>query len=199
MTGVIARASRAPMEGVGVKGLVSDQSAGIDGFDERLSASQIVILARAEASPVRDGPGRRRAHEFGGSVRRGIYLWPRTVFGCGVMLVSAHDGGVNHHVIVVVIARQELKTRSKTPLWAHRLKRWIDDLPVAKALGLMGSLGRLETGRGRLRRTGDLSAAVPPDMAFTARQNEFDPISHWSSRRAYRRIGQPLPGLTTHE
>ena len=38
MTGVIA-------EGVGVKGLVGDQSAGIDGFDQQLSASQIVILA----------------------------------------------------------------------------------------------------------------------------------------------------------
>jgi len=35
-------------EGVGVKGLVGDQSAGIDGFDQRLGASQIVILARAE-------------------------------------------------------------------------------------------------------------------------------------------------------
>ena len=33
-------------EGVGVERLVGDQSAGIDGFDERLSASQIVILAR---------------------------------------------------------------------------------------------------------------------------------------------------------
>ena len=35
-------------EGVGVERLVGDQSAGIDGFDERFSASQIVILARAE-------------------------------------------------------------------------------------------------------------------------------------------------------
>ncbi len=32
-------------EGVGVESLVGDQGAGIDGFDERLSASQIVILA----------------------------------------------------------------------------------------------------------------------------------------------------------
>ena len=30
-------------EGVGVERLVGDQGAGIDGFDERLSASQIVI------------------------------------------------------------------------------------------------------------------------------------------------------------
>ena len=35
-------------EAVGVERLIGDQSAGIDGFDERLSASQIVILARAE-------------------------------------------------------------------------------------------------------------------------------------------------------
>ena len=35
-------------EGVSVEGLVGDQSAGVDGFDQRLGASQIVILARAE-------------------------------------------------------------------------------------------------------------------------------------------------------
>ncbi len=35
-------------EGVGVERLVADQSAGIDGFDKRFSASQIVLLARAE-------------------------------------------------------------------------------------------------------------------------------------------------------
>jgi hypothetical protein len=35
-------------EGVGVEGLVSDQSAGIDGFDQRFGTSEIVILARAE-------------------------------------------------------------------------------------------------------------------------------------------------------
>ena len=34
-------------EGVGVERLVGDQGAGIDGLDERLSASQIVIPARA--------------------------------------------------------------------------------------------------------------------------------------------------------
>ena len=34
--------------GVGVEGLVGDQSAGIDGFDERFGTSQIVILARAQ-------------------------------------------------------------------------------------------------------------------------------------------------------
>ena len=37
-------------------------------------------------------------------------------FGAGVTPASAHDGGVNHHVLVVVIAAKNLKTRSKTPL-----------------------------------------------------------------------------------
>jgi hypothetical protein len=35
-------------EGIGVKGLVGDQSAGIDGFDQRFGTSEIVILTRAE-------------------------------------------------------------------------------------------------------------------------------------------------------
>ena len=35
-------------EGVGVEGLVGDQSAGRDGFDQRFGASEIVILAGAE-------------------------------------------------------------------------------------------------------------------------------------------------------
>ena len=35
-------------EGVGVEGLVGDQSAGIDGFDQRFGTSEIVILAGAE-------------------------------------------------------------------------------------------------------------------------------------------------------
>jgi hypothetical protein len=32
-----------------------------------------------------------------------------TFFGASAMLVRAHDGGVDHHVLVVVIAGQELE------------------------------------------------------------------------------------------
>ena len=35
-------------EGVGVERLIGDQGAGIDGFDQRFGAGEIVILARAE-------------------------------------------------------------------------------------------------------------------------------------------------------
>ena len=123
-------------EGVGVEGLVGDESAGVDGFDESFSARQIVILARAELSPRRDCRGRRRARESWWSIRRGIDRWPaRRFFWPRAMLVSAHDGGVDHHVFVVVIAGQEPENRWKTLLSAHRFEALIDDLPVAKALG----------------------------------------------------------------
>ena len=60
MTGAIALSLRAAT-GVGVERLVGDQSAGIDGFDERFSARQIVILARAEdhLDGIAEGVGER--------------------------------------------------------------------------------------------------------------------------------------------
>ena len=48
MTGVIARSLRASMKASASKAFIGDQSAGIDGFDQRFGASQIVILARGE-------------------------------------------------------------------------------------------------------------------------------------------------------
>jgi hypothetical protein len=49
----------------------------------------------------------------------GASLFSRT----GAVLMSASDGGSDHHVFVVVLANS-VKTRSKTPLFAHRLNRW---------------------------------------------------------------------------
>ena len=59
-------------EGVGVERLVGDQSAGIDGFDERLSASQIVILARAEHHLGGIAEGIDERVNLWWSIRRGI-------------------------------------------------------------------------------------------------------------------------------
>ena len=67
-------------EGVGVERLVSDQGAGIDGFDERLSASQIVILAGAEHHLDRIAEGVDERVNSWWSVRRGIGRWLRAVF-----------------------------------------------------------------------------------------------------------------------
>ena len=56
-------------------------------------------------------------------------------FGAGAMLVSAHDGGVDHHVFVVVIAGQEPENPLENAALGPSVEALIDDLPVAKALG----------------------------------------------------------------
>ena len=67
-------------EGVGVERLVGDQSAGIDGFDERLGASQIVILARAEHHLDRIAEGIDERVNFGGQSAAGSADGLRAVF-----------------------------------------------------------------------------------------------------------------------
>ena len=72
MTGAIVSIIEGGDEGVGVERLVGDQSAGIDGFDERLDeASQIVILARAEHHLDRIAEGIDERVNFGGQSAAG--------------------------------------------------------------------------------------------------------------------------------
>ena len=63
-------------EGVGVEGLVADQGAGIDGFDQRFGTSQIVILARAEHHLDGIAEGIDEPVKSWWSIRRGIGQWP---------------------------------------------------------------------------------------------------------------------------
>ena len=67
-------------EGVGVKGLVGDQSAGIDGFDQRFGTSQIVILARAEHHLDGIAEGVDEHVNLGGQSAAGSADGLRTVF-----------------------------------------------------------------------------------------------------------------------
>jgi hypothetical protein len=55
--------------------------------------------------------------------------------GAGATLLSAHDGGVNHHVFVVVIAGQEPENPLGNAALGPSVEVLIDNLPVAKALG----------------------------------------------------------------
>ena len=67
-------------EGVGVEGLVGDQSAGIDGLDERFGASQIVILARAEHRRDRIAEGIDERLNLGSQSAAGSADGLRTLF-----------------------------------------------------------------------------------------------------------------------
>ena len=67
-------------EGVGVEGHVGDQSAGIDGFDQRFGTSEIVILARAEHHLDRIAEGIDERVNLGGQSAAGSADGLRPVF-----------------------------------------------------------------------------------------------------------------------
>jgi len=92
------------------------------------------------------------------------------------MLMSAYDGGVEHHVFVVVIARQDLKNALENAAFRPSAEALMDDLPVtktrrqitpgnARAVSVKNGLDKQPVVRCRA-----------PDMAFTARQKILDPF-----------------------
>ncbi len=121
-----------------------------------------------------------------------------TFFGAGVMLVSAHDGGVDHHVLVVVIAGQELENTLENAALGPSVEALINDLPVAKAPGQIapGDAGAKPEQHGF-----DEQAVVrrrAAHMAFPARQNVFDPIPLVVAHCISSHRSAPL-GPTAHE
>jgi hypothetical protein len=67
----------------------------------------------------------------------------------GAVLVSAHDGGVDHHVFVVAIARQQLENALENAVLRPPAETLMDDFPIPEALGkvtpgnLEGSIWRV--------------------------------------------------------
>src|ERR1700723_4500510 len=92
------------------------------------------------------------------------------------MLVSAHDGGVNHHVFVVVIAGQELENPLESTALGPSVEALIDDLPVTKALGQIAprDAGAKPEENGFDEQT--IVRRRTAHMAFAAWENVFDPI-----------------------
>src|SRR5277367_1981194 len=92
------------------------------------------------------------------------------------MLVSAHDSGVNHHILVVVVAGQKPENPLENAALGPSIEALIDDLPVAKALG---QITPRDAGSKPEEDGFDEQAIVrrrAAHMAFTAGQNIFDPI-----------------------
>jgi hypothetical protein len=76
----VSHRSRIADEGIGVEGLVGDQGAGIDGFDQRFGTSQIVILARAEHHLDGIAEGIDERANLGGQSSTGSTDGLRTIF-----------------------------------------------------------------------------------------------------------------------
>jgi hypothetical protein len=121
--------------------------------------------------------------------------------GAGAVLVSAHDGGVDHHVLVGVIAGQEPENPLENAALGPSVEALIDDLPVAKALG---QVAPRDAGAKPEQNGFDEQAIVrrrAAHMAFPARQNVFDPIplvvaQGISSHRSAPPKGRPLTSQT---
>src|SRR6204780_5695745 len=92
------------------------------------------------------------------------------------MLVSAHDSGVDHHILVVGVAGQKPESPLENAALGPSVEALIDDLPVAKALG---QIAPRNAGAKPEQNGFDEQAIVrrrAANMAFTARQNILDPI-----------------------
>ena len=92
------------------------------------------------------------------------------------MLVSAHDGGVDHHVFVVVIACQQLENALENSAFRPPAEALVDDLPIAETLGeVTPRNARPVAAKDRF----DEQAIVcrcAANVAFAARQKILDPI-----------------------
>src|SRR5450759_1510618 len=134
--------------------------------------------APASASRRRDCPRRRRARGFWSSVRRGIARWlaGRFFSRAGAVLMSAHDGGIDHHVFIVVIARQQLENTFENPALRPPAEALVDDLPISETLWTITpwNAGSISVQNGFDEQP--IIRRRAPDMAFAARQKILDPI-----------------------
>jgi len=92
------------------------------------------------------------------------------------VLVSAYDGGIDHHVFVVVIARQELENARENSALRPSTEALMDDLPIAKALG---QIAPRDAGSIAVQNGFDEQSIVrrsASHMAFSARQKILDPL-----------------------
>jgi hypothetical protein len=92
------------------------------------------------------------------------------------VLVSAHDGGVDHHVFVVVIARQQPENALENSTLRPPAEALMDDLPIAETLW---KITPWDAGSISVQNRLDEQPIVrrcAADMAFAARQKILDPI-----------------------
>src|SRR5260221_5319959 len=94
------------------------------------------VSALASASGYRDYPRHRRARGFWWSILGATCrsLARRFFSRTGAVLMSTHDGGVDHHVLVVVIAGQQLEHTVQKPAPRPSAETVMVRFPVADTL-----------------------------------------------------------------
>src|ERR1700674_1745415 len=116
----------------------------------------------------------------------------------GAVLMSAHDGGVDHYVFVVVIAGQQLENALENAALRPSAKALVHDLPVAEA---RRQITPRNTGSISIENGFDEQPIVrrsATHMAVTAGQKILDPLPLVVSQsKALHRSDPAKP--TSHE
>ena len=92
------------------------------------------------------------------------------------MLMRANNGGVDHHVFVVVVARQLFENALKNPTLCPPAEALVDDLPIAETLG---EVAPRDAGSKSIKNSFDEQSVIrrrTPNMALAAGQKILDPI-----------------------
>jgi hypothetical protein len=92
------------------------------------------------------------------------------------MLMRAHNRGVDHHVFVVVIARQQLENTLENPTLRPPTEALVDDLPIAEALWKVSprNAGAISVQDGFHKQP--IIRRRAANVAFAAGQKILDPI-----------------------
>src|SRR6202030_566208 len=97
---------------------------------------KITIALHLSVSFCRDYPRHRRARGLWWSILHAICrsLARRFFSRTGAVLVSAYDGGIDHHVLVVAIAAQQLENTLEHPALRPSAETLMDRFPGAETL-----------------------------------------------------------------
>src|SRR5450756_3208957 len=92
------------------------------------------------------------------------------------VLMSAHDGGIDHHVFVVVIACQQLEKALENAALRPSTEALVHDLPVAETRRQVspGDSRSIPVKNGFDEQP--VVRCIAADMAFTAGQKILDPL-----------------------
>lgn len=92
------------------------------------------------------------------------------------MLVSAHNGGVDHHVLVVGITGQLLEDAFENPALRPAIEALIDNLPITETLGQIPPRNPRSVSVHNGVHKQSIIRCSAADMALAARQKVLDPI-----------------------
>ena len=90
--------------------------------------------------------------------------------------MCAHDGGVDHHVLTIVVARQQLENALENSALRPSAKALMDDLPIPKTLRQIapGNAGAIAVQNGFDKQP--IVRRRASHMAFAAGQKILDPV-----------------------